>query len=225
VAAVLLLTLFVHLQRKVRQPMLDLGLFRHPLFSASVVSALLNYTCTAMITFLMPFYLIKGLGWTPSKAGLILTIQPLLMAVTAPLSGTVSDRLGHSRLPAILGMAILAVGAAWLAQLQTNSSWLHTAVGLGIVGLGTGMFISPNNSALMGSAPRNRQGIAAGMMATARNVGMVLGVGVAGAIVTTMMVSRPSGRLLEAVTTAFWVSSACATFGFFTSMIRSKSTS
>jgi MFS family permease len=204
--------------------MLDLSLFRHPLFSASVVSALLNYTCTAMITFLMPFYLIKGLGWNPSRAGLLLTVQPLVMAATAPLSGTVSDRLGHSRMPAILGMAILAIGAAWLAQLQTDSSWLHTAVGLGIVGLGTGMFISPNNSALMGSAPRNRQGIAAGMMATARNVGMVLGVGVAGAIVTTIMVSRPSERLVEAVTAAFWGSAACAALGVFTSMIRGRRT-
>ena len=84
------------------------------------------------------------------------------------------------------------------------------------------MFISPNNSALMGSAPRNRQGIAAGIMATARNFGMVLGVGLAGAIVTTVTVSRPSATLAEAVAASFFAAAVIAALGTLTSMIGGK---
>ena len=220
VGALALLAVFVQVERKVRFPMLDLSLFRNTLFSGSVISALLNYTSTAMVTFLMPFYLIKGLGWTPSKAGLLLTVQPLLMATASPISGAVSDRISNPRLPAIAGMGILALAAGWLACLRTDSGWLHIAFGLAAVGLGTGMFISPNNSSLMGAAPLHRRGIAAGIMATARNVGMVLGVGLAGAIVTTMMVSRPSDRLIEAIDASFWVAALLAFVGIFASMIQ-----
>ena len=80
------------------------------------------------------------------------------------------------------------------------------------------MFISPNNSALMGSAPQNRQGIAAGILATARNLGMVLGVGLAGAIVTTVTVSRPSA-LAEAIATSFYAATVVAALGTLTSLI------
>lgn len=76
------------------------------------------------------------------------------------------------------------------------------ALGLAVCGLGTGVFIAPNNSALMGAAPRHRQGIASGVLATARNVGMVLGVGLAGAILTTMLVGHPQPESAEALTRA-----------------------
>ncbi|MEN6405279.1 MAG: MFS transporter [Thermoguttaceae bacterium] len=220
-ASAVFLAAFVEIQRRSLYPMLDLTLFRRLLFSMSLLSALLNYTCTAMITFLMPFYLIRHLGWSPSKAGTLLTVQPLMMAIVAPMSGTISDRLRHPSLPATLGMAVLTVGVGWLACLKPDSGWLPIAVGLAIVGLGTGAFISPNNSALMGSAPRHRQGIAAGMMATARNLGMVLGVGLAGAVTTTVIAYQPGATLHDAITTSFWVAVGLATVGIFTSAARS----
>jgi MFS family permease len=116
-------------------------------------------------------------------------------------------------------MAVLVAGTAWLACLQTDGTAMYIVIGLAIVGLGTGMFISPNNSVLMGSAPRHRRGVAGGIMGMGRNVGMVVGVGLAGAIVTTMMVTRPADRLIEAITTSFWVASAIAFVGIGTSMI------
>lgn len=217
-SAVVLLAVFLRIERRIRHPMLDLSLFRSTLFSASVVSALLNHTCTATATFLMPFYLIAQLGWSPSRAGLLLTIQPLMMAAVAPLSGTLSDRLGHSRRPATVGMAILAMGVAWLAHMTATSSWHHAAVGLVLVGLGTGMFISPNNSAIMGAAPRHRQGIAAGVLASARNVGMVLGVGLAGAVVTTRMAAGENVALGQAISTSLGVAAGAAVLGFFATL-------
>jgi MFS family permease len=108
------------------------------------------------------------------------------MALTAPFSGSLSDRVG-SRLPTTLGMLILAAG---LLLLGNSSSQTHLGIivlGLATCGFGVGLFVSPNNSSLMGDAPRNRQGIASGILALARNVGMVLGIGLTGAIFTTFL--------------------------------------
>ena len=208
---------FVAIERRVADPMLDLSLFASRVFSASTASAVLNYICLYSITFLMPFYLIQGRGLGPAQAGLILTAQPLVMAVAAPLSGTLSDRIG-SRLLSTAGMAILGIGLLLLAQLGSESPFGRVAVALVVVGLGTGIFISPNTSALMGAAPRNRQGIAAGVLATSRNVGMVLGVGLAGAIFTTVVARGPAGTgdtasLFTAVHVSYLVAAGVAFLG------------
>jgi EmrB/QacA subfamily drug resistance transporter len=184
--AVAVLGLFLWLEGRVASPMLDLTLFRRRLFTTAAASAVLNYVCLYSIMFLVPFYLIRGRGLSPAQAGLILTAQPLVMAVAAPLSGTLSDRIG-SRLLSTVGMAVLAVALFLLARLGPGAPLSQVAAGLAVAGLGTGIFISPNTSALMGAAPRDRQGIASGVMATARNVGMALGVGLAGAILTTVL--------------------------------------
>jgi EmrB/QacA subfamily drug resistance transporter len=113
-AAIVLLVAFVAIERRVRSPMLDLSLFGKRLFSASAGSAVLNYICLYSVVFVMPFYLIVGRGLSPAQAGLLLTAQPLVMAVAAPLSGALSDRIG-SRLLSTLGMLILA-GSAWRSQ-------------------------------------------------------------------------------------------------------------
>ncbi len=185
-AAIVLLAAFVAVERRVRPPMLDLSLFGNRLFSASTGSAVLNYICLYSIVFVMPFYLIVGRGLSPAQAGLLLTAQPLMMAVAAPLSGTLSDRIG-SRLLSTLGMLILAGGLLLLSRLGPGTPLPYIVLSLAIAGLGTGIFISPNTSALMGAAPRQRQGIASGILATARNMGMVFGVGLAGAIYITLL--------------------------------------
>lgn len=175
---------FLWIEHRCVHPMLDLGLFRSRSFSAAVASALLNYLCISTVTFGLPFYLIQTRQLDTRQAGAILAAQPVVMALAAPLSGTLSDRLG-TRLVATPGMAILGVGLWLLSQLQAQSSLTHVTAGLAVVGLGAGIFVSPNNSALLGAAPADRRGIASGVLATARNVGMVVGVGLVGAILTT----------------------------------------
>lgn len=219
----LFLGAFVVIERRVPNPMLDLSLFQRRLFSASTASAVLNYICIYSIIFLMPFYLIQGRGLDPAQAGLLLTAQPLVMAVAAPLSGTLSDRIG-ARLPGTVGMIILAVGMFLLSRLGPQSPPGYVAAALAIVGLGTGTFISPNTSALMGAAPRHRQGIASGVLATARNFGMVLGVGLAGAIFTTVLAMNQGGNsttaLFSAVDASFLMATAAAALGVLTSAAR-----
>lgn len=218
-----LLALFLVIESRIPYPMLDLSLFRHRLFSAATASAVLNYICVYSIVFLLPFYLIQGRGLSPAQAGLLLTAQPLVMAIAAPLSGTLSDRIG-SRLPSTLGMAVLAVGLVLLSRLGPTSPPGQVAAALAVAGLGTGTFISPNTSALMSAAPRHRRGIASGVLATARNVGMVLGVGLAGAIFTTVVARGQAlgsaTALFEAIRISLLVAAAVAVLGALVSAAR-----
>ncbi|MCC6484361.1 MAG: MFS transporter [Armatimonadetes bacterium] len=198
-----LLSVFLWWEHIDRQPMLDLSLFRSWLFSTSTVSAVLQYTTSYVVLFILPFYLIQGCGLDAARAGLVMTAQPLVMAIVAPLSGTLSDRIG-TRFPATAGMLALAAGSLMLARVGQATPLTYIALSLALSGLGSGLFTSPNNSALMGAAPANRQGIASGMLATARNTGMACGVGLAGAIFTTLTGPRDlSGEVV------FFASRAC----------------
>jgi EmrB/QacA subfamily drug resistance transporter len=217
----LLLWIFGFIETRSTTPMLDFNLFRRPLFTLSVASAVINYICLYSVIFLLPHYLIDGRGLNSAQAGLLLTAQPIMMAISAPLSGTFSDRVGI-RLPVILGTSILAGGMLLLSQLGTASSWVQIILSLAVVGLGTGIFISPNNSAVMGAAPRHRQGIAAGVLATARSLGMVLGVGLAGAVYTTVLAhsNEANSTLYHAIHTSFMVAFGFAILGIITSAVK-----
>jgi EmrB/QacA subfamily drug resistance transporter len=229
-SAVILLSLFIYIEGHVKHPMLDLSLFKQLPFTMTTASAVINYIGVYSSIFLMPYYLIQGRGFSPAQAGLILTAQPVIMAVIAPISGTLSDRFG-TRIPAVFGMAVLSAGLYFLSRLTAQSSIESMMLALAIVGLGTGAFISPNNSALMGSAPKSRQGIAAGILATSRNFGMVLGVGIAGAIFTTVLnygstgVSTPgnpiqNGAIFSALGMSFLAASLITLLGVITGMVR-----
>ena len=223
IVAVLFIFLFLIIEGRKNHPMLDLELFQNRVFSAAVATAVINYICVFSIIFLMPFYLLQGRDLNPAQAGLILTIQPIIMAIVAPISGTLSDRIGI-RWPTITGMMILAVGLFSLSKLGPDTQYTWIAFSLVLTGSGTGTFISPNNSAIMGSAPLNRRGIAAGVLATARSVGMVLGIGIAGAIFTTIMAhssAEESGNaFFFAIQTSFLITSGIAMLGVITSAIR-----
>ena len=219
--ALLLLGIFILIENRTPAPMLDLSLFRVPLFSTSTACAVLNYICVYSLIFLMPFYLIQGRGLNPAEAGILLTAQPVLMAITAPISGMFSDRFG-SRVPGMLGMGVLAVGLFLLSNIGSGTALWMVALCLAVVGAGTGTFISPNTSALMGAAPRSRQGIASGVQATARNFGMVLGVGLAGAIFTTHLAENSASALYRGIDMGFLAAAFVAVIGVFMSAIKDK---
>ena len=220
-AAIVLISLFILIERRSPAPMLDLSLFRHPLFTASTVSAILNYICVYTLLFLTPFYLIQGRGLDTAQAGLLLTAQPIVMAIAAPISGTLSDRIG-SRWPGMVGMALLAAGLFVLSRLGPESPFWLVALGLAISGLGTGIFISPNNSALMGAAPKHRQGVASGILASGRNVGMVLGIGLAGAILTSHLATNPESGLLPGIHYGFLAAAVVAVLGVILAAVKER---
>jgi EmrB/QacA subfamily drug resistance transporter len=220
-SALILIGIFIGIERKSAAPMLDLKLFNNGLFSTATISAVLNYVCLYSIIFLIPFYLIQGRGLTSAQSGLMMTFQPVLMAITAPISGALSDKIG-SRKPGILGMAVLAGGLFILSRLGPTSPLWQVGLGLAVAGLGTGTFITPNTSALMGAAPRDRQGIASGVMGAARNFGMVLGIGLAGAIFTTHLAQNTTDALYRGVDMGFLVAAAVAVLGIVSSAMKQE---
>lgn len=214
---------FLAIERKSPDPMLKLNLFRNREFSAASASAVLNYIAVSGSLFLLPFYLIQARGLTPAQVGLTLSMQSLTMAVCAPLSGALSDRIG-TRFPAVAGMFLLAVGLLILSRLGPTTPHPQILLGLAVLGLGTGIFISPNNSSLMGSAPPEDQGLAGGILATARNMGMVLGVGLTGAVFSSILSHNPGQALALllpiAVDRSFLMLAGFALLGCVTSAIR-----
>lgn len=173
--------LFIWVERRSTQPMLDLSLFTNRVFASANLSALLNFMATYAVVFLTPFYLTIALGYDILKVGLVMAASPLATLFVAPVSGTISDRIG-TRVLAFFGMMTTALGLYMLSRLQAGADAPDVAWRLALVGIGSGLFQSPNNSAVMGSVPMTRLGVASGILAATRNVGMVLGIAVAGAV-------------------------------------------
>lgn len=220
VTAAALAAMFIVVERKVEDPMLDLSLFKSRLFTAANISALINYLALFVAIFLIPFYLRDVLGESYQKTGLVLTAVPLTTGIIAPLSGTLSDRIG-SRLLSSLGLAITAVALFALSQVSSSDGVAPVAFLLSVIGLGAGIFQSPNTSAIMGAVPRQRLGVAASMQATMRNTGMVLGIALAGAVVATFApVGSGTQGLTEAIHMAFIIGSVVAGIGVVASLIR-----
>ncbi|BAS28627.1 MFS transporter permease [Limnochorda pilosa] len=221
------LGLFVAVERRRRDPMVDVALFRNRVFASSSASALLNFMAQFSVTFLMPFFLQDVQGRTAQEAGLLMLAFPLMFLPLAPLAGWLSDRWGTRELAAA-GMAVLALAGWTLSRLVPESGAASIVWRLALVGVGAGLFQPPNNSAIMGSVPRERLGQGSGMLATMRNVGMVLGIAVSGAIFTTRRaayLAGPAGVVAQqayawAVRDAFLAGAVLAMVGVLTSLVR-----
>jgi EmrB/QacA subfamily drug resistance transporter len=172
---------FIWIEKRAAQPMLNLSLFANRVFAFANLSALLNFVATYAVVFLTPFYLRIVLHYDVLKIGLVMAASPVATLIVAPLSGALSDHIGTRPL-AFCGMCLQAAGLFLLSQLQVGSDAVDVAWRLAIAGAGAGLFGSPNNSAVMGSVPVVHLGIASGILAAMRNVGMVLGIAVAGAV-------------------------------------------
>lgn len=189
-AGLLALAGFVAIERRAAAPMVELGLLRDRVFVLANVSGLANFMAQFSVTFLLPFFLQFALGMAPDRAGLVMLGFPLAVLFVAPTAGYLADRFG-SRWLAVTGMAILAAGVLSMSRVGPHSSGSQVFWRLALIGLGAGLFQTPNNSTIMGSVPRDRLGIAGGMLASMRNVGMVLGIAVSGAVFSAKAGERP----------------------------------
>lgn len=182
---------FVRWESRAPQPILDLSLFRRRWFSVGNAASLLNFVTQYIIVFLTPFLLQQEMGFKPGQAGALMTAFPLIVLVVAPVAGALSDRLGQRSL-AVAGSCCCTAAAFGLSRFTPPAGPLEVACWLGLFGLGTGLFQSPNTSAVMGAVPPHRLGIASGVLATARNVGMVFGIALGGAILS----AAPAGSVI-----------------------------
>ena len=172
---------FVFIERKAVVPLFELSLLRQRLFSMAVTSSLFQFVAQAAFMFLMPFYLLQGLGMKPSEAGPVLMTLQVTRLVISPISGILSDRF-ESRTIATIGLGIMCIGYLLLLRLDETSSLVHIVTGLILAGSGSAMFLPPNNSIVMGSVPRDRLGMASAIIAVVRQVGISFGITVMGTV-------------------------------------------
>lgn len=171
----LLLITFFFTETRVAHPMIDLSLFRNRPFLVGNLSGFLSFVAMFANTMLMPFYLQHVLNYNPTQVGLLMTSFPLMMAVIAPISGHASDRIGPVALTTG-GLFVTALGLFYLSTLTAQSAFWQVIPGSLLMGLGAGLFQSPNNSSVMSSVPPRKLGVAGGINALVRNVGMVIGI-------------------------------------------------
>ncbi len=184
---VLFLAIFLWIERNVTQPMVNLAMFRNPPFSVGLLTGFMTFIALGGI-FILPFYLQNVLGYAAAQVGLLLSILPIMLSITSPLSGILSDRFG-SRGLATIGLLIMAITYALLSTLQPDTSTWGYILRVAPLGIGVGMFQSPNNSAIMGSVSKERLGIASGFLAMSRTLGQTTGVAVIGTIFATRAAS------------------------------------
>lgn len=173
------LGLFTLIETRTKHPLLQVSLFRgNPVFVFSNAAALINYSATFAVGFLLSLYLQFAKGFSPAAAGLVLVAQPVLMALISPFAGRLADRL-KPRLIASGGMALSAAGLLMLSFIGRDTSLVYLMAALVVIGAGFGFFSSPNTSAVMGAVERKCYGVAASTLGTMRLVGQMLSLGLA----------------------------------------------
>ncbi len=221
------LIVFVRTQLRSSSPVLDMNLFRrNRVFAFSSLATFLNYSAAFGTNFLMSLYLQYIRALSPRDAGLLLLVQPVVMAAGSPFAGRLSDRI-RAGVVASAGMGVIAGGLLFFAFLGEATPLSAIGIGLASLGLGFALFSSPNTNAAMGAVDRSVYGVAAGILATTRMNGqtmslgiatMLLGLFVGGAQITPEV--HP--QFIRAVNTAFGFFSALCLVGVFASLVRNR---
>jgi EmrB/QacA subfamily drug resistance transporter len=227
VAGLLGTLLFLFWGYYARSPVLDIKLFLHNrVFAYSNLAALIHYSATFAIAFLLSLYLQYVRGMSPAEAGLVILVQPVLMAFFSPLTGKLSDTV-EPRQVASMGMALTTIGMALLVFLTPETDLLTITLALVIIGIGYSLFSSPNTNAVMSSVEARFYGVASGTLGTMRLLGQVISMGIA-----TMLFAVFIGReqispelqdeFMMAMTVAFAIFTILCFLGIFASLARGK---
>ena len=219
----LVLFIFIRWELKTESPVLNVRLFsRNTTFTFSSLAALINYSATFAVTLLLSYYLQYIKGLEPQTAGFILVAQPIIMAITAPLAGRLSDRF-DARLIATIGMITVTLGLFSFTFINGNTNITNIIIGLIILGLGFGLFSSPNTNVIMGSVQRKFYGIASATVSTMRLIGQTLSIGIA-TLIFALLIGRVQITpeqypvLLSSIHIAFIVFTALCFVGIFASL-------
>jgi len=233
--AAVLLPLWVWIERRGRAPMLDLSIFQNRLFAAATAAAFINGLSRFALMFVFVFYFQGAQGDDPITAGIKLAPMALGMLIASPLAGIWADRRG-SRTLAALGMLVSAAALAGMTTLQVHSPYWQSTLWLFVVGVGSGMFNSPNTAAMMGTVPAHRRGIAAGARMMLQNTGAVISIAMVLAIITAAVPKQTLFKIFSGLTKglsdeklhpfianlhlALWVLCATSVAGALVSLLR-----
>jgi EmrB/QacA subfamily drug resistance transporter len=237
IASVVLLPLFVLIESRVRAPMLDLTIFRNRMFAAATAAAFINGMSRFALLFVFVFYFQGAQGDDPLTAGIKLAPMAIGMLIASPLAGVWADRRG-SRMLAAIGMVVSAVALAGMTTLQPDTAYWQSAIWLFVVGVGSGMFNSPNTAAMMGTVPAHRRGIAAGARMMLQNTGAVLSIAFVIAVITAAVPQSTLFKIFSGLAqglspaklapfihnmhTALWVLAATSLLGAVVSLLRPR---
>jgi len=221
------LSAFTRREMRTRSPVLDISLFKNSkAFTLSNVAALINYSATFAVSFLISLYLQYLKEFNPESAGLILVAMPAMQAIFSPLAGRLSDRI-EPRLIASAGMALTTIGLIIFIFLSEETPLGLIIGNLILMGFGFALFSSPNTNAVMSSAPNTAYGVASATLATMRQIGMVLSMGI-----TMLMFTLYIGRVQitpeyyplfqQSMKTAFIIFAVLCFAGIFASLARGK---
>lgn len=237
IVGIIALIVLPFVEMHVSTPVIILSLLKNRVFTSATLSLLLGTLALFAVSFLMPFYLEDLRGYPIQLSGLLLTPMPLAIACIAPFSGALADRIG-TRWLAASGLTIACIGLVLISFLNEHSSIFDICWRLFLTGAGQAIFQAPNNSALLGSAPRQHQGSASGFLATARVIGQSISIALAGAVfsglggatASTILASRAAGAhtvqlqqtFNNSFHAAFIVCAGVAAIGILTSLVRGK---
>ena len=227
VCGLLSIVVFVTWETKVENPVFDLDLFKtNRVFALSNLAALINYSATFAVAFLLSLYLQHIKGLSPQSAGIVLISQPVVQAIFSPFAGRLSDRV-EPRIVASIGMSLTTLGLVLFIFLNENSTLEFVVARLILLGLGFGLFASPNTNAIMGSVEKRFYGLASGSVGTMRLLGMMTSMGIA-SVIFAIFIGRVQITIeyypmfLKSMKAAFIVFSLLCFGGIFASLVRGR---
>jgi EmrB/QacA subfamily drug resistance transporter len=179
--SVLLVAVFIRIEAQVKQPVIDINLFKYRYFSSAILTGMIVFICITGSTLLIPFYAENIMGYDPQKTGLLMATIPIALGVISPLSGILSDRYGSDAI-SVVGLGISALGFLAVSGLTTETSVTGFILRFLPIGLGVGLFQSANYSAIMGSGSRKHLGVISGIVSVMRSLGQASGIAVIGAL-------------------------------------------
>jgi EmrB/QacA subfamily drug resistance transporter len=218
---------FMRYELKAKNPIFDLSLFRtNRVFAFSNLAALISYSATFAVSFLLSLYLQYTKGFGPQKAGMVLISQPLIQAIFSPFAGRLSDRI-EPRIVASMGMALTSIGLFLLTSLKEDTTVPFIMATLVLLGFGFALFSSPNVNAVMSSIENRYYGVASGTLGTMRVVGMMLSMGLV-MVIFALFIGRTQIQpehyplFLKSAKAAFVICAFLCVGGVFASIVRGK---
>ncbi|MBF0433497.1 MAG: MFS transporter [Fibrobacteria bacterium] len=221
------LLFFIRMQIKSEHPVLSLGLFfQNRVFGFSMVAALVNYSATFSVGFLMSLYLQYNKGLSPTISGFVMVSQPLIMAAFSPMAGRMSDKIIPGRVAAV-GMAFTGFGLVMSVFLREQTSLIYVIACLVVQGIGFALFSSPNANAAMGSVEKRSYGVASGILGTTRLLGQMFSMGMV-MMIFSMLIGKVSigpeqfPMFLKSAQLSFGIFAVLCFLGIFASLVRNK---
>ena len=219
-----LIVIFHKIEKQIQYPLFDFSLIRNKTYISGNIASLLIFISYSSIAILMPFFLEEVLYLSTKNAGLYMTLIPISIFIVAPISGRISDKIGSQEL-CFLGALVSAV--VFFIMSGAIGEGLHSEIKgyflsalLCLTGVALGLFQSPNNNAIMSSVPRNKLGAASALLATIRNLGLVIGTGIATSLYTNEL--ERGGSHTESIHHAYIVAGVFSIAAMLVSLNKQK---